>query len=304
MGEIPTPSEAVRIRTVTPKEQKFRGNLADALNHWPILPSDLNILEQADPAGNTVSSIAEAERLHAEEGRGIIYAYNHFDRTDPLIALFIPYTASKILAGMPTLSPIEQKQYEQNQRLLTFLVDKTGDSLKPIVTEDTIAQYGVLREGEEKRVFPSKTGVDMKENDGFMEYITSAKDALLHGESVLLPIAAGRRPNLYTGSTLKEAKSRDLGPLGALNMRIGGKAENVEKVAVAFIGIGLNGVTDYKDARGFNFGRRTTVNFGPVVTLEALRGLAATFDTTLDEAGRAFLAEAVPDAYRNPSATR
>ena len=305
MGEQqPVPAEAFRPRQVTHEEQRTRGRVADVLNHWPILPAELRVTQQQNRNGNVVSSIREAERLHTEQGCGVIYAYNHFDRTDPLLALYIQYWASEILRGIPTLSPIEQKQFEQNEWVVAPLAAKTGNTLKPIVTEDTINQYGVLREAEEKKVFPSKSGKDMHESDGFQNYITAAKDALMSGESVLLPIAAGRRPSLYTSATLQDTRSRDLGPLSVLSMKIGGKKEKVQKVAIAFIGIGLKGVRDYSKRRGFNFAHRAEITFGPVVTLEELRGLAYTFDTTIDEAGRTFLGEIVPDAYRDPTSVQ
>lgn len=294
--ETPQPNET-QITTIGKGQELFRYGLAHLLATKQIFPLNASVYTEIGPDGAVGQNAIDLAEELADEDRGFIFVYDHFSRDDPIRALMGVTLLSRKLRNRSVVIPIEMRQFEKFELLFNRVVPATGVKMHPLIIEDTIRKYGVEQEdttGKKVSVYIAKSGEALTKGYGLDAYIASAKDAVLNGQSVLVPVTSGRRQSLYP----KTPEEREIGPFSYLNRQIG--REDAAKVAVVFIGMGLTDVEIYAEGQtdGFNRGQTMQYTFGPTVRLEDLRYEAKTTRSTSDELARSYLAKTVPAAYQ------
>lgn len=217
----------------------------------------------------TSHGLERAEEL-LDQGMGLLILINHFGKTDPAQVINNVVFAREKMRRKPITTPIA---YHQQKPYIKMLAGLTSINMKPIVTPDTIR----LNQND---------GLD--QGTGLPDYINSSLQTLKQGGIVLLAPQAGRRERLG-----KPDKTMRLFMLLA-------NRHKVNKFGILFIGLGIEGITDYSEisAGGLNIGKTYEINIGPTFTQEEAILDAGRQNLDLDTWVFSQLAPLVPESYR------
>jgi hypothetical protein len=303
MGKEAPCNEISLTTKVTPEVSGNRLRLANRLSNRFLLPNHGVIANSQELGYETREDALDRAEQLVQEGRGLIFVYNHFSITDPIRALQALYRESPVIRDLTLMSPIDIYQSEKFQRILNYLSEHTTVALYPIVIDKTLERHGI-EDGTGEIVYMSKDG-PKKKSDGIGKYMDALKEAVTHGQSAIVSIDAGRQHSLYPDTSIEEIDERTrkkevmARPLNLIAAKL---RHDADKVAVVFIGMGLRDAQEYAKGKTDGFNRGKTVNYiiGPTIKLEDLITHAAETGKSVDDIARSTLEQSVPEAYLRP----
>lgn len=253
----------------------------------PIGPSNRSIAEktlqhllrvdvQLDGDGN---GITQAEEF-LENGFGLMIVYNHPSRKETVGMFKVPFS-SNIMMQKRIAEPVA---LHQRQGWTDSVAKRLGIEFHYIITDDTVDyewthqhEYppGVIRDYPAERKDLEKKALDRE------------VEILGNGDIMMLALQGGRRPDLAV------PERGTLGLYAAALKRSGVKA------AVLPVGVGLEGVTDYTKASGYNFEKKLSLRVGHPKDLEVILKSAGGLRQADAFVINNMLASLVPEAYLN-----
>ncbi len=238
----------------------------------PLAPANIQIVQDG---------IKRADKL-ANQGCGILSAFTHFCSRDIFEMLARPLGASRVLFPRHVVASVEWSHYYERTmpRVLAWL---TGITLVPIVNDRTI---------EKRKNYDAQKHL-LQLGHGQLEYFRIARRALKEGGLVLVSPQQGRRSRLELS---------DKEPIRFLL----GKGQELEQVAILFLGLSLRNEVNYSKRTLMNFGRTYDVALGPTLTRDELVKLGQETARSIDDLTMIILSLLVDPGYNAipPDATR
>lgn len=206
------------------------------------------------------------------EGYGLIVLYNHFSIRDSLHIAGDVLFAHRVMNSNEIRTPLALHQSKDviNKALETVL----DFHMSPLATGETLKKQKYK---------------DLSPTTGFREYLADGVATLEKGGSLMMSPQTTRKDRLS-----EEPQSR---PLATLFLKI--ESKKLENgIAILFVGIGIQGVTDYSTPgiRGFNLRKKYEVTVGPCYTKEEAVALAGG-KKLVDVWAFSELAKVVPPSY-------
>jgi hypothetical protein len=220
-----------------------------------------------------MENLREAERLMQQEGFGLVVIINHFSKRDAVDVIKAILFRSQIIRERPIIAPIA---YHQKKSWVEALGNVFRVKLSGIVTQDTIERG--LNDG-----LPLNRGLD--------RFIADGLEVIRHGGTMVIAPQTKRRERL---------KLPEIPTIGYLTIQA--ERHGINNVAYLFVGVGIPGVTDYREETvgGINMLRRYSIRVGDTLTQQALLEEAAGNAHNIDAVVMKHLATIVPPEYRSP----
>ena len=296
---------------ITPRQKIFRRAAARVFTSIPLFPTEIElyqetrseVLDDSFPESlggldfevdqGVLETIDELET----EGRIFVLAIRHYSSDDPMRALGAAVRLHPVFEDRSVISPLEYRQYEKYKKGIKPLESQLAITVYPMVIQDTIDKAGFCIDGKE--YYRTKDGILLEKGTGRDEYELALRSAIEKRNTILLPMDAGRRHQLFPSI---DPKNRQRGePLDLLEAVL---RRDAAKVGVICVNMELPGVDKYQSGvtDGYNLGQTVRMIFGPAVRLEEMSALKSVFDTkdarvTLNTIGKTLLAERANGTY-------